>query len=150
MLSVNPLHVAALVALIAAAWAVDHSRSESARQADQIKALERDASRDGELITLQAQALADQSAVQAELLKISTQTRKTQQAIDGQTAQLRRDLQELKADETVGLYLRSVVPAAVGLRYERPETTDPATWRAGSGVRTGAVRAASPPAVASE
>jgi hypothetical protein len=102
------------------------------------------------VITLQAKALADQEAMQTELLAISTQTRKTQQAIDGQTAQLRRDLQELKSDETVRLYLGGLVPAAVGLRYERPETTDPATWRAGAGLRTGAVPAARPPATADE
>jgi hypothetical protein len=140
-----------LVALLAAAWAVDHTRSENVRQADQIETLERDGSRAASVIEQQAAAIAAQQALQVELLAISTSTRKIQQALDGQTAQIRRDLQELKrTDETIEPYLRGLVPSAIGLRYERRETTDPATYRAGAGVRVSAVPVAGPPAPASE
>lgn len=146
MLSVNPLHVVALVALLGALWAVDHTRGENARQADQIVTLERDASRNAELIELQATALTNQQALQGELSKISAATRKTEQALARQTDQLARDLEELRrTDETVEPYLRGLVPVAVGLRYERPETTDPLVYRQAGGVRTGAVPAVGAP-----
>lgn len=146
MLNVNALHVVALVALLGALWAVDHTRGENARQADQITSLQRDASRDQQLIADQAKALAGQQALQGELSKISAATRKTEQALARQSAQLARDLEELKrTDETVEPYLRGLVPVAVGLRYERPETTDPLAYRQGGGVRTGAVPAVGAP-----
>lgn len=142
MLNVNALHVVALVALLGALWAVDHTRAENARKADQIAGLERDASRDQQLIADQASALASQQALQGELVKISAATRKTEQAIARQSAQLARDLEELKrSDETIEPYLRGLVPVAIGLRYERPETIDPLAYRQAGGVRTGAVQA---------
>ncbi|MCI8212594.1 hypothetical protein AUC61_23975 [Pseudomonas sp. S25] len=90
-----------------------------------------------------AAALSGQEALRAALTDISRQTRKTQSALDGQTAQLNRDLAELKrTDEQTNAYLSGLVPAALGLRYIRPDTTDPVAYRAGGiGVRADAVPA---------
>ncbi len=137
----NPLLLAALVALLLAGWAIDRTTSANARQADRIVTLERDATRAAELVELQAAALADSQAVQGELMRIGTATRQLQQSLNIQTARLGAGLEELKRnDQATRDYLLGAVPAAVGMRHARPETTDPLEYRrAAAGVRADAV-----------
>jgi hypothetical protein len=143
-MTLNPLLVAALVALLLAGWAIDRTVSENARQADRIATLEDDASRDGELITLQASALTNSQALQGELNRIGTATRQLEQTLTIQTARLDAGLDELKRnDQATRDYLLAAVPAAVGMRHARPETTDPIAYRqAAAGVRADPVPAA--------
>ena len=144
-MNLNNLLALTLTALVGI-FSVLYLNAENARQADQIERLEREAKADQQLIGDQAKALAGQQALQVELGKISAATRKTEQTLSQQSEQLARDLEELKrTDETVEPYLRGLVPVAVGLRYERPETTDPIAYRQAGGVRTGAVPAVGAP-----
>lgn len=150
MLSLNNLLALTLTALVGI-FSVLYLRAENARQADQIGELQRAAQADQQLIADQAKALAGQQALQVELGKISAATRKTEQTLGRQSDQLARDLEELRrTDETVESYLRGLVPAAVGLRYERAETTDPVAYRQAGGVRTGAVPAVGAPGAGHE
>lgn len=87
-----------------------------------------------------AKALGDQASLRSVLDKIDRQTRSTNTVLVGQTAQLNRNLAELKrTDEKTNAYLAELVPVALGLRYARPETSDPVAYRAGAVVQPGAV-----------
>ena len=87
-----------------------------------------------------AKALGDQASLRSVLDKIDRQTRSTNTVLAGQTAQLNRNLAELKrSDEKTNAYLAELVPVALGLRYARPETNDPVAYRAGAVVQPGAV-----------
>ena len=87
-----------------------------------------------------AKALGDQASLRSVLDKIDRQTRSINYVLDGQTAQLNRNLAELKrTDEKTNAYLAELVPVALGLRYARPETNDPVAYRAGAVVQPGAV-----------
>ena len=87
-----------------------------------------------------AKALGDQASLRSVLDKIDRQTRSTNTVLAGQTAQLNRNLAELKrTDEKTNAYLAELVPVALGLRYARPETTDPVAYRVGAVVQPGAV-----------
>ena len=72
--------------------------------------------------------------------KIDHQTRSINTVLDGQAAQLNRSLAELRrTDEKTNAYLAALIPGALGLRYARPETTDPVAYRAGAVLQSGAV-----------
>lgn len=87
-----------------------------------------------------SKALGDQASLRSVLDKIDRQTRSINFVLDGQTAQLNRNLAELKrTDEKTNAYLAELVPVALGLRYARPETTDPIAYRAGAVLQSGAV-----------
>lgn len=140
----SPLHVLALVALIGAAWAIDRTTQDNRNKADQIAELQRDASRDAGVIESQAAALGDLEELREQVRTIGAESRQLRTVLDAQAAQLRAGLEELKRDDQEARdYLASPVPAAVGLRYARPATADPAAYRAAAaGVRPGAVPAA--------
>lgn len=125
------LFVALVVAL--ALWAFDHQGQSLAFVESDRKTL---ADQNAALVlhsNALASALSDQTALRAVLNTISEQTRKTQTTLDSQSAQLNRDLVELRRnDEKTNAYLSSLVPVAVGLRYARPDTTDPVAYRAGA------------------
>lgn len=119
------------VVVVCSLWLADHSYQvkEQAMQANAGFAEQNTAlvSHINEL----AVALRDQAAVRTVLGEISRQTRQTQSTLDGQTAQLNRDLAELKRnDKETATYLAGLVPAALGLRYARPATSDPVVYRA--------------------
>lgn len=87
-----------------------------------------------------AKALGDQASLRSVLDKIDRQTRSINSVLAGQTAQLNRNLAELKrTDEKTNAYLAELVPVALGMRYARPETNDPVAYRAGAVVQPGAV-----------
>ena len=87
-----------------------------------------------------AKALGDQASLRSVLDKIDRQTRSINSVLAGQTAQLNRNLAELKrTDEKTNAYLAELVPVALGLRYAHPETNDPVAYRAGAVLQSGAV-----------
>jgi hypothetical protein len=148
MLSVNALHVAALVALIGALWAVDHTQGENTRQADRITSLESTATHDAAVIEQQAKALANQQGLAEALGKIGAETAQLRRRLDQQADALTAGLEELKrSDPDARDYLLGPVPAAVGMRHARPETTDVGAYRdaAGRVPRASVVPVAGPP-----
>lgn len=83
-----------------------------------------------------AQAQADQLQQIQQRMQLLSQTLTRNAAAHG------RALEELKRnDQAVADYLAAAVPADLGRLYERPETTDPAAYRAPDGVQPGAVPA---------
>lgn len=130
-------------------WAADHYRqSENAAQQKVITL-----SGNVDALTahnaLLAQALNDRTLVQEQLAQVSQATRQMNSALDTQSAQINRNFDELKRnDKETADYLRLSVPTALGLRYARPETTDPVAYRAAAtGLReSGAVPSAGAPA----
>lgn len=123
-------------------WFADHARQNSERLTGENEGMAR------ELIAL-ATALDSQAILRESLDKIDRQTLAITNALDGQTAQLNRNLVEMKrTDEKARAYLAELIPAALGLRYARPETTDPVAYRAGAVVQPGAVPASGSPAIA--
>lgn len=137
----NALHVGALVALLLAVWAIDRQGQTIGAQGDQITALQGAAGQQADLIARQSRALESQGALASEVMAIGRTTKQTLQTISGQGEQLAASLEELKRnDQESRDYLAMPVPRAVGLRWERAESTDPATYRAAAaGLRSGAV-----------
>lgn len=137
----NTLNWAAAVAIVLALWAVDHYRQEknaaietAGRFSDDLQKITghyNDLAREMEKWT----ELADQVA------EITKGTKRLSLTIDSQTSLLSRNFAELKRnDQAVAGYLGISVPAALGVRYARPETTDPAAYRAAAtGMQPGAV-----------
>ena len=114
-------------------WFADHALQANVRYAEANEGLA--AQRDGLL-----DALRDMGDVRTALSNIERNTRAINSTLDGQTAQLNRNLAELKrTDEKTNAYLAELVPVALGLRYARPETTDPIAYRAGAVLQSGAV-----------
>ena len=140
-MSLNPLVVAiGGLAVVLSLWAVDHSRL--VRDA----AIESAAVQGAEVEKLTgynndlARELSYRAELQQQLADIGRATQALHSTLDGQTALINRNLAELKHDKTIADYLGSPVPTAVGLRYARPETIDPAAYRAGAAsVQPGAV-----------
>jgi uncharacterized coiled-coil protein SlyX len=153
VLSVNPLHVVALVVLIGALWAIDHTQGENAWQADRIASLESTATHDAAVIEQQAEALANQQALATQVGQIGAATARLQRRLDQQADAMTAGLEELKrTDPDARDYLLSPVPAAVGMRHARPETTDVGAYRdaAGRVPRAGVMPAAGPTGPAGE
>lgn len=145
-MSLNPwaVSVAALVVVLAL-WRADHSDQARAaaeqrsvsHSADKVRLLEHNKQL--------ADALASRDELQAMLSRIDRNGQQLQVTVTGQTALINRNLTELKRrDQESAKYLAWPVPAALGLRYARPATTDPVAYRAAAtGVQSGPVPAAS-------
>lgn len=139
-MTISTLQVTALAALLLAGGGLLYQHEQNARQADTIGALKKDADRDQGLIKSQAAALSSFQQLQRDVAAINSVTRATQQTLDAQMSVMGNDLKELKRnDQAVHDYLISPVPAAVGLRWKRAESTDPLTYRPAGSVRANAV-----------
>lgn len=135
-MTISTLQVSALAALLLAAGGLFYQHEQNARQADTIATLKRDADRDQGLIKSQGDALSSIQLLQRDVAAISSATRATQQALDAQSSVMGNALKELKRnDQAVRDYLNSPVPAAIGLRWKRAESTDPLTYRPAGSVR---------------
>ncbi|POA45564.1 hypothetical protein C1893_23190 [Pseudomonas sp. MPR-ANC1] len=143
-MNVYGLFGGALVVVVAL-WAADHYRqSENAAQ-QKVDTLAKSVTTLTEHNELLAQALNDRTLVQEQLAQVSQATRQMESTLATQSAQINRNFDELKRnDKEIADYLRQPVPAALGLRYARPETTDPVAYRAAAtGLReSGAVPSA--------
>jgi hypothetical protein len=141
-MTLNTLQVSALAALLLAGAGLCYQHEQSARQADTIGTLKRDASLAQGVIEVQGNALASIQQLQGEIASITSATRATRQALDAQSAAISQSLEELKRnDQTIRSYLDSPVPAAIGVRWQRAESVDPITYRTG-GVRVDPVPSA--------
>ena len=127
-----PWTLAGLVS-VCSLWFADHAMQESDRVVELNRGLAR------ELYGMTS-ALESQAVLREALDKIDHQTRSINTVLDGQAAQLNRGLAELRrTDEKTNAYLAALIPGALGLRYARPETTDPVAYRAGAVLQSGAV-----------
>lgn len=139
-MTISTLQVTALAALLLAGGGLFYQHEQNARQADTIATLKRDADRDQGLIKSQGDALSSVHQLQRDVAAINSVTRATQQALDAQMSVMGNDLRELKRnDQAVRDYLNSPVPAAIGLRWKRAESTDPLTYRPAGSVRANTV-----------
>lgn len=142
--------VLAVLGLLAGiAWWIISPRIElETQRADRA---ETDLAKEQELTAMQALVLEGQQREIDRAADIDRGIKLLEQTITQQGRQQSRAIEELKRnDETIADYLRTAVPAALGLLYARPDTTDPAAYRANSDVRPGAVLPAGPGAVGSE
>lgn len=133
-MSLNPW-VAAVggLVVVSALWRADHAMQESDRLVELNHGLAR------ELYAMTA-ALDSQTVLREALDKIDLHTQSANVALARQTAQMNRNLEELKrTNEEVRTYLGSPVPAAIGVRHARPETTDPVAYRAGAVMQSSAL-----------
>ena len=130
--------------VVSSLWFADHALQANVRYAEANEQLAGE--REGLL-----DALRDMGDVRTALSNIERNTRAINSTLDGQTAQLNRNLAELKrTDEKTNAYLAELVPVALGLRYQRPETTDPVAYRAGAVVQPDAVSPAGSAATGSQ
>ena len=130
--------------VVSSLWFADHAMQEGKRLEGLNSNLERE-------LKGANSALDNQAVMREALDKIDRQTRSTYLVLEGQTAQINRDLAELKrTDENIRTYLAGRVPAAIGLRHARPDTTDPVAYRAGAVVQPGAVSSAGSSAVSNQ
>lgn len=134
-----------LTLLAAAAWWVISPRIQlEAQRADTAEQLLAQAHAQ---IELQAQVLEGHQQQLERLHDIEQQMRELGQVINTNARRQSRAIEELKRhDQAVADYLRTAVPADLGMLYARPDTTDPAAYRAGGQVQPGALPSAGPPA----
>ncbi|NKF30483.1 hypothetical protein HER21_28855 [Pseudomonas sp. BGM005] len=135
-MSLNPLAAAiGGLVVVLSLWSADHARqARDAALAQNVKLASFN-----DALSL---ALTDRANVQRLLTEIGRDTQRIYTTLDSQSVLINRNLAEMKRhDKAVADYLDSAVPAALGLRYARPETTDPAAWRVAASVQPGAVPA---------
>lgn len=107
-----------------------------------------DLQRERDTVALQAGVLVSQQEQIGAVAAIDERMALLEQRLTRQAAEQRQALKELiRNDPTIVVYLDQPVPAALGLHYARPETTDPAAYRAAPGLHPGPVPAARPAAV---
>lgn len=122
------------VLALAAVGYLNYQRIENNAQAATIAQLEKAAEVSRTTITSQADALNGIKQLQLQVDALNTNSLAAFQSIGAGTAGLAAELQELKRnDQNVAEYLRSAVPAAVGVRWQRSATTDPSTYRQAGG-----------------
>lgn len=137
--------VALLVALAAGAvgvtwWGLS---PRIALQEQRAGTAERDLADAQAMVELQAGVLASQQQLLGDLADIERRMQALGQTVTRNASSQAKALEELKRnDQTIAAYLAGPVPAALGRMYQRPETTDPAAYRAPDGVQPGAVSAA--------
>ncbi|WP_263146031.1 hypothetical protein [Pseudomonas sp. RIT-PI-AD] len=120
------------LAVVLTLWRADHLDSERAFEQRRAELAEHQRDEKQGLIDLQGGVLAEQQRQLGMLTDIDMTTRQLSMTLTRQGADHARAIEELKRnDQVVADYLRGVVPAALGVRYARRETTDPAIYRGG-------------------
>lgn len=103
------------------------------------------------MVELQAGVLAGQQQLLGDLADIERRMQQLGQTVARNTSDQAKAFEELKRnDQAIADYLAAPVPAALGRLYQRPETTDPAAYRAPDGVQSGAMPATGPAGVGGE
>ena len=137
----------AVLGVLLALWVADHSKQLTTRAQADAREFQDKAQQ------LQAQnevlvgELASRQILDARLGEIERNSKQLNLTLNTQTSLIQRNFTELKRnDEEVAAYLANPVPAALGMRYARPDTTDPSAYRAAgaSGVQPGAMPATGP------
>lgn len=132
-MSFNPLVAAGGLVVVLSLWAVDRvsqiNKLAMSQNADLRKSVEVSEANNQVL----KRALLNREALLVVLTQIDARTRSINTVLDGQTVQLNRSLTELKRnDEKTNAYLAGLIPGPLGLRYARPDTTDPVAYRTGA------------------
>lgn len=146
----NKLKLIAAAALVAATfvgwWRYDVAATERDAATARAESLKADNDEQADQLQQYATELRDQQDRAERLAEIERNMRTIRQTIASQAEAQRAGFEELKRnDQAVRDYLRGRVPDALGVRYQRSATTDPAAYRrAGDGVPAGAVPAAGP------
>lgn len=134
------------LAVVLALWYADHSQQAKDAALKTVRIQEEEIKRLDTSAQALARELSYRAELQAQLNEITRGTEQLHTTLDGQTALINRNLAGLKNDKAIADYLGAAVPGALGLRYARPETTDPAAYRAAaSGVQPGPVPATGAP-----
>ncbi|VVN67540.1 hypothetical protein PS726_00191 [Pseudomonas fluorescens] len=95
----------------------------------------------------QAGVIADQRAQLKQAQAADRLFRSLAQAIAKDGDVMRHALQELKEnDQAIADYLVAAVPAAYGVQFARPETTDPTQYKPGTDLPAGGLPSAGTPA----
>lgn len=119
--------------VILALWAADHAGQARDAALGSVDALEKERDRLASHNRQLSDALAYQTALQGKLTEITRATQLLSVALNKQAGQINRNLEEMKRnDKKIADYLDGAVPVDLGLRYARPETTDPLAYRAGA------------------
>jgi LysB family phage lysis regulatory protein len=135
--------LAVLAVLAGIAWWIVSPRIEL--QVQRAERAEADLAKEQELTKVQALGLEGQQREIDRAADIDRGLKLLQQTITQQGRRQDRAIEELKRnDQTILDYFALPVPADVGVLYARPDTTDPAAYRAHSDVRPGAVLPAGP------
>ena len=147
------LRVVLLLALAAAAagvtwWGLS---PRIALQEQRAGTAERDLAEAQAMVELQAGVLVSQQQLLGDLADIDRRMQQLGQTVTRNASAQAKAFEELKRnDQAIADYLASPVPSALGRLYERPETTDPAAYRAPDGVQPGAMPATGPAGVGGE
>lgn len=113
---------------------INYQLRQSDLQEARIAELEAAAEISKTTIASQAAALSGIKQLQQLVDNLNTHSLAAFQSIGAGTADLAIELQELKRyDQNVAEYLRSAVPVAVGVRWQRSATTDPSNYRQAGG-----------------
>jgi len=136
-----------VLVVLAVLWSLDHAqmvRDEAVQKADNLAGANSTLEANNAAL---ANALADRMELQKQLAEVGRTTQRLNASLDTQSDLINRNFAELKSnDKAISDYLNNPVPAALGLRYARPETTDPAAYRAATaGMQSGAVSSAGAP-----
>ncbi|MCO7217141.1 hypothetical protein [Halomonas sp. OfavH-34-E] len=96
-------------------------------------------------------ALDGQRDRAARLVEVERGIQTLRQTLDAQGAAQRASFEELKRnDQAVRDYLHRGVPRTLGVRYQRPDTTNPADYRRAPGLPADPVPIAGPPGAGDE
>lgn len=132
----------AVLALIAVVgwWIISPRIELETQRADRA---EQDLAKEKQLTEVQALVLAGQQREIDRAADIDRSIKLLEQTITRQATRQERAIEELKRnDQTIMDYLSEPVPADLGMLYARPDTDDPAAYRAADPVQPGAVPAA--------
>ena len=141
----NKLKLIVAAAMVAAAfvgwWRYDVAATERDAAMARAESLKADNDEQADQLQQYAAELRAQQDRADRLAEIERDMRTIRQTIASQAEAQRAGFEELKRnDQAVRDYLRGRVPDALGVRYQRSATTDPAAYRrAGDGVPAGAV-----------
>jgi LysB family phage lysis regulatory protein len=120
-------------------------------QAQRADRAEQELTKAERMIDLQAGVLAEQQRQIGQVAALDRQFRQLTQDIHQNAAAHSAAIEELKRnDQVVADHLAGPVPAALGLLYARPATTDPAAYRGSALLSIGPVPAPGPAAAASD
>lgn len=143
---------AATLVVLLSLWGLDHARTERDSALKDVDSLTQTKGTLEAHNTALAGALADRNELQRQLVEVSRSTQRLNATLDTQSDLISRNFTELKRnDKAITDYLNSSVPAALGMLYARPDTTDPAAYRApAAGMQLGPMPSTGTPATGTQ
>ncbi|HAL2109881.1 TPA: hypothetical protein H5X26_004959 [Escherichia coli] len=141
-----------VLVVVLALWSADHASQVKDAALASVDAITTERDRLVDHNRELSGALANQAALQGQLTQISRVTQQLNVDLGKQSGLINRNFEEQKRnDKQIADYLGGAVPAGLGLRYARPQTTDPLAYRAGAAsMLPGPVPATGAPGTASQ